>query len=649
MKEDKYFATLPKEEIGQRLMEKIENYYNFITTNNRADVWDAVHRQFYRGYYSKAQIKSVGKNKNKKELSINNFRNILQHIVILTTNDRPAYTPRAINSDYDSLAQVKVAKNLLDYYMTKDNLEDQMNKLVQYAVVYGEGWIFLEWDNTIGDIVASEDGEKMIRAGDIAHKIFTPHDVIRDPSKQNISSQEWFIVVEEVNKYEYAKKFPKWEEEILGLEYEPGKRWRDNVKSETLTPDTDAVTMYTFIHKKTTAVPDGRIVKFFDDKIVVYVDDLPYDDFPLVGVIPDVQDFSPFGYSVSFDMLSIQQASDGVNSTVATNQAAFGIQNVLCPKGAGIQEQTLSGGLKVIYYNSATGKPEPLNLTYTPPEVVQTGDKYDSSMETISGVNSVARGNPEASLRSGNALALVHSTAIQFNRGLQRSYVRSLELVGTALINILKRYAKTARVIKIAGVNNRQYIDEFKGDDISAIDLIAVDVGNPMTRTTAFKVEAANNLLEKGLLTNPKDYLQVFSTGNLEAATSDSTNESMLIESENEKLMRGEQVEVIAIEDHVLHVNKHKTVLYSPEAKENADLVKNVLDHITKHYQEAQTFDPGLLTMLGIQPMPQQEQQGGQAGKAPTGMAPDDGALGEMPNMPTNPMTNETYNPEAGE
>ena len=72
------------------------------------------------------------------------------------------------------------------------------------------------------------------------------------------------------------------------------------------------------------------------------------------------------------------------------------------------------------------------------------------SMETISGISSVTRGNPEASLKSGTALALIQSMSLQFISGLQQNYVKLIEDVGTNLINILKDYAKTPKTIAIS-------------------------------------------------------------------------------------------------------------------------------------------------------------------------------------------------------
>ena len=48
--------------------------------------------------------------------------------------------------------------------------------------------------------------------------------------------------------------------------------------------------------------------------------------------------------------------------------------------------------------------------------------------ETVSGVNSVVRGNPEKSIKSGAALATIQAQAIQFMNGLQQSYIFLIDL-----------------------------------------------------------------------------------------------------------------------------------------------------------------------------------------------------------------------------
>ena len=135
---------------------------------------------------------------------------------------------------------------------------------------------------------------------------------------------------------------------------------------------------------------------------------------------------------------------------------------------AQLLEQARREGQVKLEGNSQAGKPEAMNFTQTPAEVFRFIEMLKSEMETISGVNSVARGNPEASLKSGTALALVQSMALQFISGLQQQYVQLVEDVGTGLISMLRDFAQVPRIAMIAGKANQSYIaEEFSGDDLS--------------------------------------------------------------------------------------------------------------------------------------------------------------------------------------
>jgi hypothetical protein len=119
-------------------------------------------------------------------------------------------------------------------------------------------------------------------------------------------------------------------------------------------------------------------------------------------------------------------------------------------------------------YDPAIGKPEAMNLTNTRLRFSTSLECLKACLRRLSGVNSVARGNPEASLKSGAALALVQSMAIQFSQNLQQSYARLVEDVGTGTIKILQTYASVPRVAAIAGKSNRPLMKQFTGEDLTA-------------------------------------------------------------------------------------------------------------------------------------------------------------------------------------
>lgn len=164
-----------------------------------------------------------------------------------------------------------------------------------------------------------------------------------------------------------------------------------------------------------------------DSDLVLIDTPMPYRKLPVYRISAGDIMGTPYGYSDLFDVLPLQDAINSLYSTILTNQNAFGVQNVLVPRGSDVNEENLGGALNILSYNAQFGKPEALNLTQTPAEIFNFVEKLERTAETLSGVNSVARGNPESSLKSGNALALVQSMALQYMSGLQQSYVKMVE------------------------------------------------------------------------------------------------------------------------------------------------------------------------------------------------------------------------------
>jgi hypothetical protein len=228
----------------------------------------------------------------------------------------------------------------------------------------------------------------------------------------------------------------------------------------------------------------------------------------------------------------------------------------------------------------------------------------EKTMETISGINSVARGNPEASLRSGTAMALVQSQALQFMSGLQQSYIQLLEDVGTGLINILKDFADAPRIASISGISNTTKMIEFKSQDLEAINRVVVDVGNALAQTAAGRSQIAENLLQMGVVTTPEKYLEILNTGNLKSVTQGITDELDTINSENEALLKdSSSVIAIATDHHAMHIREHRSVLSDPVLRQDADLVARTLAHIEEHIRLLRETSPDLLSIIGEQPL----------------------------------------------
>lgn len=644
-----YFANLTVDEIGGELQKKVDDYYQYVRINGMLDLWRKSYRQYFRAGYHLGDMVRGGEVGEYSFLFVNHFRSILQAILSITVSQRPTFDARAVNNDYSSQAQTKLAQGLLDYYMREKRLERYVAEAVEFAIWSGEGYIALNWDVALGREYGVGQNNEPVKEGDIKFMSCSGVDVIRHPYLRKFEDRQYLIIREFVNKYELAKKYPEFENDIINSEMFTGNLKNDFLDFYRIT-DSDLVPLYRFYHDKTQSVPNGRYSEFIEGGTVLFDSDLPYPEIPVYALHPGSIYASPFGYSVSFDMLPIQRAIDGLASTIQTNQEAFGVQNVLVPKGSDISVEELSGGLNIVQYDAKMGKPEPMNLTATPVEIFNRYKELVNEMESISGINSVVRGNPESSLKSGAALALVASQAIQFLQLTQQRYVQLLEDSGTAIISMLKQYATVPRVATIVGKMNIPYMKEFKGDDLENVNRVIVDMGNPLSKTTAGKIQIADTLLQYGFVKNPDMYFSVLQNGRLDSIMDPVQRQLMLIEQENESLLNGNNPPVLMTDNHYLHIQEHTPLLDSPEARNNPDLVVVALDHVQEHINQLRTGDKDLFAILGMQNLPPQTPDQSNIPGVTQGASinPMEQVTGSLPNLPRNPMTGEQYQTPSG-
>lgn len=633
---DKYFAADEAEKTVDYLIKKSSYWFNTLNANRYIDKlrksWESYHGSFYSSNYSDAHsINFGGENGELANMAVNHYRNIARHMHTMITSSRPAFQARSINTDYKSQVQTTLANGLLEYYMREKRLEQYLKTATEYAIVLGAGYIKMEWNATSGKIhdyiepsedeifSYSEDGETPldeegneleaypIYEGDVEFKNLSPFDVVFDNTKESPMDHDWVLCRTFKNKYDLAEKYPELRDKIMNI----------RTKSEhyyyrmSLNPldDTVDIPVYEFFHRRSESLPDGRYVLYLDEETVLMDTAMPYRKLPVYSIMPSHYLGTPYGYSPMFDLLPLQDATNSMYSTILTNNSAFGIQSILNPRGNDIRVSQVEEGLNFIEYNpivggGASGEPKPLQMTQTAPETYNFLQMIVKDMETISGINSVARGNPESSLRSGSALALVQSQALQFMSGLQQSYVMLIENIGTGLIELLQDFAQVPRVAEIAGKANKSKMATFSAKDIDTVNRVVVDVGNALASTTAGRVQMADNLIQMGIISNPEQYFSVINTGRLETMTEGANNQSLLIRAENERLADGEtDVVATAVDKHSLHIREHMNVLADPDLRMDQELSARVMAHILEHINLLQSTDPNLLALIGEQPL----------------------------------------------
>jgi hypothetical protein len=663
-----YFAAAPPDEIVKRCEKKIDDYYSWLRDTGRTDLWKRVIRQYYAGHYEGGALGSSGAQSEFVKANANHFHNLGRHLVVMATSQRPSFEPKAVNSDHRSQTQTILASGILDYVLKSKGLEEKIETALETALLCSVGYLAIDWDATKGsEYGVDEAGTGKTKSGDLVYRSYGPLDVVVDVTKTADDAHQWRITRDWTNRFDLATRYPDLAEKILGLD--TGDK-TNTERPRTLAGEkfdryeSDDVEVWTLYHDRTDTLPDGRLVKFVlagEGVLPLFDGPLPFDDLSLYPVTPEKMIGGATGYSPLYDLLSLQEAYNKCLSTQASNVAAFGVQMLWNKRG---DDLTVTDFGPFTHLQSSE-PPQALNLVANSPDTDRLMTLVEKAMETISGVNSVARGNPESSLKSGAALALVQAQAIQFSAGLQKATIHLEESAGTGTLRMYKRFAQAPQVAILAGKSNKGFLKEFTASDLDRIDRVTVEIGNPLARTIAGRVQMADTMLDRGLIKTVEQYMQVITSGRLDPVLEADTKQMLAIKSENEMMAEGKPAIVVLTDNHPAHIREHNGLIASPEARESPEVLQVALAHLQEHANQWRTMDPCWAMALGIPPPPPplgmmpmgppgmtpppppgEPTMSGpppMAGDPSSTMAPPDamGPQPNMPNMPTNPLTGE--------
>lgn len=650
-----YWADLPEDLIGEAIEDRIREVYECRAKTGVVQLWRRAHAAFYSlgesGNHEASQVIEFGDSGEMLGVRSNQLRSIIKYVLTSGTADRPAFLPKAVNSSAAALAQVPLARTLLDYYHSKKGLEQAITAVALRSLIYGKGLLWLTWDVNAGP----RDPMSGKRKGDVALLALSPFDVVCDPERK-AGEHDWYIIKRRRNKYDLAAQYGGADEELrdylINMEdegIEADLQLKNGFQIGRSAKHCDDVAEWHFLHAPTAALPRGRYTIIAGKAKILMDGPLPFDDLHVYDMTPEeFLEAGDLGYGTSWEIMGLQQVYDGMLSTAVSNFDSMGTNDIMIPDGVDVGHEEIRSGLNVIRYPQGTDAPTVL-------EKFQLGDPFFKLYESIRGnmqlalgVNDVVRGDPQASLKSGSALALVQAQAVHFQSGFQGAVVHLQANAATAIIQILKRYANEERLASIAGSYDQDALRAFSSKDINQIDSVEVEVGPAISRTVAGKTEMATQLLERGLITDPSQYYHVLATGRLEPIVDPKRRQALRIQEENEILMKGppvtpsidqttgmpkvdpltgqpisqvEGVPVMVTQDPVKHIQAHASVLDSAAALGDDAVVLAVTTHIMEHMRIWRDSDPELMGALGYAVygmsggMPPPEEKGGDPAK----------------------------------
>lgn len=608
-----YYWTRDTQECVYDLWDRIEEYYNEMRRTGRLALYRNSFTNFYAGWIYRASMYKSGEMGELTRSFWNHERNILMHMKSKVTQDKVSYKAQVFNSDAKSAQMRELADGLMQYITASDDykLGVKLDQSVEDTEIYGESSIVAIWNKYKGPQFI--DG---IAEGDIEYYNSTPFDLIINTCLQERNQVKWKIWRRWVNKYDWAAMYPEQAAKVKDLSDSESTY---GTKLVTLIHhDNETIPVFYAFHEDTPAVPGGRFLMFadpttiFEDSTLAdagYADEKGQGFIPIYDNIPSTMAGSPFGYTVAFDLIPLQQELNELISAVTTNNINFATQCVMAPKGSNLHYQNLATGMTFIEWDPKMGpnsKPEALNLLHSAPETYQLIDKLIQNMEVLAGVSALDRGVPDQSITSGQYAALITTNSVIFQAPLQRAYAGLCEKVATGTLRILKKNMKADRVTQIVGANKVNSARKWGPEQLSGVSGISVETVNPMLQTPAGKMQLADVLMKTGLIKDPQQYIGVYTDGDLPQLYHRQETQLILVKAENEALLKSQELTPAITDNHVMHILEHTANIDTVEARINPNdpSVVVTLNHIMAHINMLTTINPILAGIIGDPSLP---------------------------------------------
>ncbi len=646
---DRHWCAVERDQLPEVIKAQCDRYWRRIQAVGLLALWRASDRAYYAsdekgGWASSAAVSFGGDSDELVMPRANHYRSLQQAILATATAERPSFQAKSVSDDTQSLIEAPIATGVIDAFYREKNMELLVQRDCERALIYAIGFMHLRWSVHEGPPVMQPAGmpaspnEKPpmvqatdrngvpLRQGDVVPASCSPVSVVHELDAQR-NKLDWALVAHREDAFELAARYPQFEGEIkdaIGRPRWPERVWCNDASGEVPEAGDTKITVWCLYHRKTSAVPQGRYAIVAADRVLYDGPALLADEVPVYAIIPMIHLDTGHGHSASWDLLNLQELYDSGLSALATGHDAFGVQNVLTPNGSGVNAEDIEGGLKVVPYEPGPNgeKPEALNLLKLTKEAYEYPPMISGLMETISGVNSTARGNPDPNVKSGSFAALMDSKATHFQSAVQRAVVSHHQDIACGYVKLLKAVGGVTRVAEVAGRSGSR-LKAVTSDEIETIDRVTVEQTNPALAQPGVRWELLQSLLKAGMIGSAQEALRVFTTGRIEPVLHAEEAELDLIAGENDLLSEGLLPAVCYVEqpapptpgmpptnaeptgrtchpsdDHALHIREHKALL-DLKTRRNPKLVKTIEKHLADHTAVAASLPPVVSVLTG--------------------------------------------------
>jgi hypothetical protein len=588
---------------GEELVKYVTSVWKGQKSQQTNHVFRAYVQKAHRYYFGNAWSGVLGTDVTGEQaefstISINEARADIKAVVSMVTQNRLAFDAITSSTDVSAQNNIVVANALLEQVFYVDKAETKARQMLEQGLVYGTSYFYVGF-TTAAELAGVGSDGKGVYKGKLDLKPLNILDVKVEDNKEQWDEHDYVMFRRLENRYELAEKYPEVADELLNAPPPDNLFYPNNKNPEE---HADIWVFYTF-HKPCKALPQGRMVLSTENDVILFDDVNPYECIPVVCYRPNIRYGSSYGHALFWDLLPVQEAMNTLDSSNLTMLENFAIPNIVASNTFKATETAISGGMKLITGaadpNAPNGGfPAPMNMPSPNPAYQQVRQTYENALQKLSGVNAASRGQT-TSQQSGTAIALAQSAAQTYNSSVEAGYLTAVEQIADLIVRVCRLFMTRQEITSIAGMALDYQTETFTTASLDAISRVRVNIGNAMAKTISGRLEIATQLLNQQMI-NATEYMSILMTGNLPGKVSEKSSQELLVSGENELLAQGESPIVNVLDNHVMHITRHRTLLDSPIVRRNSNLIALIMSHIEEHVQMLLQLQQGNPLLLDV-------------------------------------------------
>lgn len=572
---------------GDKLLSVIENYrttWSELRKKEHDAQW-RMNAAFYAGQHYVRDGHST--TSYRVRLRENHTNNMMNRMLSIFVQNMPVPRVFASSISNDDIKNAETSEKYLKYLHRQKKMEQRYIKLVKYACIFGNGFIYSGWDPDSGgqlDLDSTEthgEAEKRLYRGDTKFSIDDPFRIAVRPGIDEMDDMYDIIRSEPASREGMEAKYG----DDLGAEAAVAY----NSYSDSLRKDEDIVMVHHYFHIPTPWFEEGLYACWVGKKLVKARPASESEKTLPVTQLPfDKPAMKFWGMASIEQVMDLQEQINRAASMIVEARNLMFRPRVFASHESQVPAQSLSDRPgEIIRYKAAGGAPQFVTPNFNFGEGVSHKQDLVSTMGSVMGITGASRGDIPAATRTALALQLVLEQDRSQYVPFIKSYHQAILDTNLKALQIAAEYipAEDPRAVKVEGDFQSAL---FHGGMVpSPLDAYLEDT-NPLGWTAAGRTESVLEIAKAGLIKDEQKILEMLKIPSADPAHEITDINRQTQEKENELLKQGQIVSIEQADNHGVHLEAMEKFMCSFAFKQMPQPVKDAFyDHVNQHKQAA--------------------------------------------------------------